>query len=74
MPQSNSSYQRRKARAIAGVMILAAAASDTPMSQLATLASRMNERQWITVSLQAGVPVADQDAKVLTIVLLTRLA
>jgi hypothetical protein len=67
-------YQLRKARAISGVLVLAAAASDTPMSQLAYLAARMDERQWITVSLQAGVPVADHAAKVLTVALLGNLA
>ena len=67
-------YQRKKARAIAGVLILAAASSDTPMSQLAQLAARMDHRQWITVSLQAGVAVADHAAKVFTIALLSQLA
>lgn len=69
-----NAYQRRKARAIAGVLLLAAAASDTPMSQLAQLAAKMSHREWITVSLQAGVPVADHAAKVFTIAYLMRLA
>lgn len=63
-------YQRRKAKAIAGVLILAAAASDTPMSQLPLLTSRMSEDQWRTVSFQAGVPVADHAARIYTIGLL----
>lgn len=63
-------YQKRKAKAIAGVLILAAAASDTPMSQLPILVSRMSEDQWRTVSFQAGVPIADHAARVLTIALL----
>ena len=67
-------YQRNKAKRIAAVLLLAAAASDTPMSQLALLASRMDQRQWITVSLQAGVPVADHADKVFTIALLGGLA
>jgi hypothetical protein len=67
-------YQMNKARALAGVLVLCAAQSDTPMSQLALLASRMTHENWITVSLQAGVPVADHAAKVLTIALLGNLA
>jgi hypothetical protein len=67
-------YQKRKAKRIAGVLMLAAAASDTPMSQLALLASRMDQRQWITVSLQAGVAVADHAARVLIVAYLSRLS
>ena len=67
-------YQLRKARAIAGVLVIAAAASDTPMSLLPVLAARMSHEEWITVSLQAGVPVADHAAKVLTVALLGNLA
>lgn len=63
-------YQRRKAKAIAGVLILAAAASDTPMSQLPGLVARMSDDQWRTVSFQAGVPVADRAARIYTIGLL----
>lgn len=63
-------YQQKKAKALAGVLILAAAASDTPMSQLPELAARMSHRQWITVSMEAGVPVADHAAKVYCIGLL----
>ena len=69
-----NSYQRNKAKRIAAVLILAAAASDTPMSQLALLASRMDQRQWITVSLQAGVPVAEHSARVLVVAMLHGLA
>lgn len=64
-----NSYQKRKAKAIAGVLILAAA-SDIPMSQLPVLASNMSEDQWRTVSFQAGVPVADRAARIYTIGLL----
>ena len=67
-------YQIRKAKAIAGVLILAAASSDTPMSQLAQLAAQMSHRQWVTVSLQAGVAVADHAAKMLTVAYLEKLA
>lgn len=67
-------YQKRKAKLIAAVLILAAAQSDVPMTQLAQLAARMSHRQWITVSLQAGVAVADHAAKVLTIAYLETLA
>lgn len=63
-------YQNSKAKAIAGVLVLAAAASDTPMSQLPVLASRMNDDQWRTVSFQAGVPVADRATRIYTIGLL----
>jgi hypothetical protein len=66
-------YQLRKARAISGVLVLAAAASDTPMSLLPVLAAQMSHENWITVSLQAGVPVADHAAKVLTVALLGNL-
>jgi hypothetical protein len=69
-------YQIRKARAIAGVLVLAAAKMPfpVPMTMLAELCARMNHEQWVTVSLQAGVPVADHAAKVLTIALLGNLA
>ena len=73
---SGNSYQRRKARAMAGVLILGAATMPfpVPMTALAELAARMDERQWITVSLQAGVAVSDLPARVLTIAYLARLA
>lgn len=67
-------YQKRKARLIAAVLILAAAQSETPMSQLAQLAARMSPDQWRTVSFQAGVAIADHAAKVLTIAYLETLA
>jgi hypothetical protein len=69
-----NAYQRRKARLIAAVLILAAAQSETPMTQLAQLAARMDERQWISVSLAARVPVADLPARALTVAYLLRLA
>jgi hypothetical protein len=69
-----NSYQKSKARAIVGVLILSAAASETPMSQLAELAARMSHRDWITLSMQAGVPVADHAAKVLVVAMLGGLA
>lgn len=63
-------YQRRKAKALAGVLILAAAASDTPMSQLPALAARMSFDQWRCIAFQAGQSVPDHAAKVYTIGLL----
>ncbi len=69
-----NSYQKRKAKRIAAVLLLAAAASDTPMSQLPALAAKMSHREWVTISMQAGVPVADHAAKVLTIALLQRIS
>lgn len=63
-------YQRRKARSIAAVLLLACTQTDIPFSKLALLASRMSHREWITVSLQAGVPVADYAAKVLVVAML----
>ena len=67
-------YQKSKAKKIAAVLLLAAAASETPMTQLAELAARMSHREWITVSLQAGVPVADKPARVLVVAMLLGLA
>lgn len=69
-----SSYQIAKARSIAGTLVRAAAESDTPMSQLATLAARMTHQQWVSVSLNAGVPVAEERCRVLVIAFLERLA
>ncbi len=71
-----NAYQRRKARLIAAVLILGAAEMPfpVPMTMLAELAARMDHRQWVTVSLAAGVPVADHAAKVLTIAYLQSLA
>jgi hypothetical protein len=76
LPSFSSGYQRRKAKQLAGVLILAAAAMPfpLPMTQLAELAARMSHREWVTVSLQAGVPVAEHAARVLTIAYLARLA
>lgn len=68
-------YQMRKAKLIAATMVLAAAQSENvPMTQLALLASRMDEAQWRGVSFQAGVSVADTPCKVLVVALLGRLA
>lgn len=69
-----NTYQRRKAKAMAGVLILAAAASETPMSQLPELAARMSAAQWQTIAFQAGQPVPDHAAKVYTVALLGNLA
>ncbi len=65
-----NSYQKRKAKAMAGALILAAAASETPMSQLPALAARMSFEQWRTLAFQAGQAVPDHAAKVMTIALL----
>lgn len=68
-------YQLRKAKLIAATLILAAGQSENvPMTQLAQLAASMDHRGWVTVSLQAGVPVADYPCKVLVVALLGRLA
>lgn len=68
-------YQARKAKLIAATMVLAAAQStDVPMAQLSFLASIMSESEWRTVSLAAGVAVADQQARVMVVALLGRLA
>lgn len=65
-----NNYQKAKAKKIAAVLVLAAAASSVSMTQLADLAARMSHSQWISVSLQAGVPVADGSAKAYTVALL----
>lgn len=66
-----NSYQRAKAKKIAAVLVMAAAASSAiSMSELPELAARMSHREWVTVSLQAGVPVADAPAKAYTVALL----
>ena len=69
-----NSYQRRKARLIAGTLLLAAIASEIPTSQLPVLVAKMSHREWVTVSLQAGVPVAEHAARVLVVAYLQRLA
>ncbi len=72
---SQNAYQRRKARLIAAVLVQAAAAMPfpVPMTALGELAARMTHRQWVTVSLQAGVAVAEQPARVLVIAYLLTL-
>jgi hypothetical protein len=65
-----NSYQSHKARQIAATLILAAGASDVPMIQLAQLASMFDEDQWRTVSFEAGVPVADTEARVMVVAIL----
>lgn len=69
-----NNYQRRKAKLIAAVLLRAAALADIPMAELHKMAARMTPDQWRTVSFQAGVPVADHEARVLTVALLMRLA
>ena len=68
----NNSYQRRKARMIAAVLISAAAASGTALSELPAITAAMSHREWISVSLAAGVPVANDSAKVLTVAYLLK--
>lgn len=63
-------YQKAKAKKIAAVLLMAAAASDTPMTKLADLAAHMSNDQWRTVSFQAGVSVAEQPARVLVVAIL----
>jgi len=68
-------YQLRKARMIASVLLLAAAKSEAvSLSQLGELAARMSEAQWITVSLQAGVSVADKPCRAAVVAILLNLA
>lgn len=67
-------YQKRKAKAIAGVLALNAAISDTPMAQLAQLASRMTSDQWRTVAFSANQPVPDEPCKIMTVALLLEMA
>lgn len=67
-------YQQKKARLIAAVLIQAAIQGDTPFSQLAPLAARMKESQWISVSLAAGQPVADLPARAWCIAILQAVA
>lgn len=68
-------YQLRKARMIAAVLIASAAASSrVSMAQLPQLAASFTEEHWRTVSLAAGVPVADVPARVATIAYLLRVS
>lgn len=66
-------YQRRKARALAAVLMLAAVSADVCYSEAATLAARMTQDQWRTVSMVAGVPVADKGAQTLAVAYLITL-
>ena len=69
-----NAYQTKKARLIAASLMLAAMQSETPLSSLPALAASMSHRQWVSVSLAAGVPVADQPARVMVLALLTQVA
>lgn len=69
-----NSYQKSKAKRIAAVLLLAAAQSSISISELPALAARMSHEQWVSVSLQAGVAVAEMPARIFTIALLQRLA
>lgn len=69
-----NSYQKAKAKRIAAVLVLAAASSSISLSELPALTASMTHKQWVSVSLQAGVPVAEQPARIMTIALLQRLA
>ena len=63
-------YQIRKARQIVAVLILAAAASDTPFAMLPRLIARADEAQWRGIAFQAGCPVPDAGTKAATIAIL----
>lgn len=63
-------YQRRKARLIAGSIIQAACQMEEPLSQLPATVARFTHRQWISVSLAAGVPVAEEPCRKLVVALL----
>ncbi len=66
-----NSYQKAKAKKIAAYLLMFAASTEVvTMSELPELAARMSHSQWVTVSLQAGVPVADAPAKAYTVALL----
>lgn len=69
-----NSYQKAKAKKIAGAMVLAAVAASAPLSDLAEMVARMTPDQWRTFSFQAGVPVLDTKCKVLVIAYLLSLA
>lgn len=67
-------YQVKKAKAIAGTLVLAAAQSDTQMHDLAKMAAMMTMAQWRTASFSAGVPMAELECKVLVVAMLGTMA
>lgn len=67
-------YQKHKAKLIAATLLIAAAQSNTPMSQLAGMAASFGESEWRTVSFTAGVAVADTPARVYVVAILGGLA
>jgi hypothetical protein len=62
--------QIRAARLIVATLILAACASDTPISTLPRLMASATFDHWRTIAFQAGVPVPDEGVKKATIALL----
>lgn len=62
-----NSYQKRKARMLAAVLISASCASTVTLAELPELAANLTHREWISVAMQAGVAVPDSRAKALTV-------
>jgi hypothetical protein len=62
--------QIRAARLIVATLLLAACASDTPISTLPRLIARADFDQWRGIAFNAGVPVPDEGVKLATIALL----
>ena len=68
-------YQARKARLVAAAILAACCQSDDLfLCDLPRLAAHFGEREWVTVSLAAGVPVVDTQARAAVVALLSSLA
>jgi hypothetical protein len=68
-------HQVRKAKLVAAAILAACCQSDNVFQcDLPRIAAHFTEGQWRTVSLAAGVPVVDTDARAMVVALLGRLA
>ena len=65
-----NSYQIAKAKAIVGMLLSAQENSSLSRHQLAQVVALMDADQWRTISLTAGVPVADLDCKAAVLAIL----
>ena len=69
MPAANS-YQLKKAKQIVSTLLTCQGQSTLSRRQLAQVVAMMSNEEWRTVTMTAGVPVADLDAKAAVLALL----
>jgi hypothetical protein len=66
-PMSITRYQQSKGKKIAAFLLRCQRMSSLSRAELVRVTAHMSNEQWRTVSLSAGVPVADLAAKIATL-------